>query len=76
MSEVNPVQDPPPPDLDVCINGPDVIWINGKSVKLNSTEEGKWLIKLLLDNGVKVTGYWRDLDYSGTDPRIGMGSIR
>lgn len=66
----------PPLTFHVTINGPTVIWVNGATVPVHSANEGKWLIKLFLDAGVEVKGYWMDMDYSGIDPRIGLGSVR
>lgn len=34
------------------------------------------LAKVALDIGLPVSCYWRDLDYSRLDPRLGMGTIR
>jgi hypothetical protein len=46
------------------------VWINGDAVSNLSRAGVKRLAKMLLDNGVEVRGYWRDVDYRRIDPRI------
>ncbi len=46
------------------------IWINGDALAGLSTPSLKRLVKILLDAGVPVRGYWRDADYKSIDPRI------
>lgn len=47
----------------------DCLWINGHGLNM-ARPELKWLCKLLLDNGVEVRGYWKDVDYAYIDERI------
>lgn len=72
---MNGVQVPVPvPFTDgVVVNdcGRIVVWFAQSSGSLNlPLEGGKWFIKLLLDAGVRVRGYWSDKDLSYIDPRI------
>jgi hypothetical protein len=48
------------------------IWFNGQlSTALHpSNADLKRLCKALLDAGIPVSGYWRDVDYTDIDPRI------
>jgi hypothetical protein len=46
------------------------IWINGDAISNLSNPALRRLVKMLLDNGIEVRGYWRDVDYKRIDPRI------
>lgn len=49
----------------------DCIWINGCPVGGISRAQLKRLVKLLLDDGVKIIGMWPDVSYAYIDKRIG-----
>jgi calcineurin-like phosphoesterase family protein len=51
----------------------DVIWFSGDitgTLHCGSHSSKIKLVRLLLDNGIEVQGYWSDCDYTGIDPRI------
>jgi hypothetical protein len=58
----------------------DEIWIydvRGLAGHLHlQLEDFKQLIKLLLDAGIIVTGYYTDINYQTIDERLGYGIVR
>lgn len=59
--------------MTICFNG-HLSFTPG--CRYTSYKEMQPLVKALLDAGVPVDCYWRDLDYSILDPRLGKGTIR
>jgi hypothetical protein len=47
----------------------ECVWIDGNAVSLPARKMQK-LVKMFLDSGVPVRGYWKNCDYRSIDKRI------